>query len=284
MKPAQSSSSVLASPHLVLVLVGGELAAWKVSPVQPPKLLPLQGQMRLPIKRPQSLIPAWLDVMERLQGDDIHPVQVHWLLDASGRQLWMQIPSQESWADAPPWQLLAWEWLAGRFGLHGDTSRMPAEQLEHQVLPWLVSSDSSEERQQLQDALTREHQDASARLAAEHVHLQQENERLRAENLAVQQVDAERLVSFLPALYPRVFTQLGAVDLALLCGRVEPLSIPNPYPEPSEEALRTLQKRFRDLPRELQGQIVHFVAHLPQRQRLIPRPEMRALINELEES
>lgn len=72
--------------------------------------------------------------------------------------------------------------------------------------------------------------------------LLQENESMRSQNAALQQVDTERLASFLPALFPRVFTVLGAADLALLCGRVEPLAIPNPYPEPSEEALRTLQK------------------------------------------
>lgn len=284
MSHAHSARSVLSNQHLALVLVDAELTAWLVSPVEPPQPLPLQGQMRLPIRRPQSLLPAWMDVMERLQDDGIYPAQIHWLLDAAARQVWMQATSDAGWADTPHWQLIAWEWLAGRFGLHEDRLQMSVEQLKHEVLPWLISQDSSAERQQLQDALTREHQDASTRLAAERAHLQRENERLRAQNLAVQQVDAERLVCFLPALYPRVFTQLGAVDLALLCGRVEPLSIPNPYPEPSEEALRILQKRFRDLPRELQRQIIHFVAHLPQRQKLTPRPEMRALINEFEES
>lgn len=284
MRPAQSFGSVQANPHLVLVLLGGELTAWQVSPASLPLPLKLQGQMRLPINRPQSLASALQDVMERLQGDDIHPAQLHWLMDAAGRQVWMQSPPQESLPDLPPWQLLAWEWLVERFGLRHEARQQPIEQLEHEVLPWLVSHDSSEERQQLQDALAREHQGESERLAAERAHLQRDNEQLRAQNLALQQVDAERLVSFLPALYPRVFTQLGAVDLALLCGRIEPLPISNPYPEPSEEALRILQKRFRDLPRGLQGQIVRFVAHLPQRQRLVPRPEMRALINELEET
>ena len=111
---------------------------------------------------------------------------------------------------------------------------------------------------------------------------QEENERLRAMNAALQQVDAENLVRFLPALYPRIFTVLGAADLALLCGRVEPLAIENPYPEPSEETLRILQKDFRNLPAHLQQQIVDFVKRLPQRQKLNPRTEMREIVSELE--
>lgn len=146
-----------------------------------------------------------------------------------------------------------------------------------------MTVDDALERQQMKDALEREHQSESERLAAERSHLRRENQRLQAQNAALQQVDAEQLLRFLPALFSRVFTILGAVDLALLCGRVEPLSIPNPYPEPSEETLRTLQKHFRALPRELQARIVRFVAHLPQRQKLAPRPEMRELISELEE-
>ena len=112
----------------------------------------------------------------------------------------------------------------------------------------------------------------------------QENDHLRAQNAALQQVDAERLVSFLPALFPRVFTAIGPADLALLCGRTEPLALPNPYPEPTEETLRTLQKRFRALSQEWQRQIVRFVADLPQRQKLQPRPEMRELVRDLEEN
>ena len=79
-----------------------------------------------------------------------------------------------------------------------------------------------------------------------------------------------------------MFTVLGAADLALLCGRVDPLSIPNPYPEPSEETLRVLQRDFRALPRQAQREIVGLIERLPQRQKLQPRPEMRELLFELE--
>lgn len=109
-----------------------------------------------------------------------------------------------------------------------------------------------------------------------------QNERLRAQNEALRQVDGERLLTYLPALFPRVFTELSGADLALLTGRVEPYPIPNPYPEPSPETLHTLQRGFRALPREHQREIVGFIAHLPQRQQLRPRPEMQDLVRELE--
>lgn len=67
----------------------------------------------------------------------------------------------------------------------------------------------------------------------------------------------------------------------LLCGRVEPLDIQNPCPEPSEETY-VLQKDFRNLPAHLQQQIVDFVKRLPQRQKLNPRTEMREMVSELE--
>ena len=150
------------------------------------------------------------------------------------------------------------------------------------TLPWLITADDAAQRQHRQQARESEHHSETERLAAERAALAQENDHLRTQNTALQQVDAERLASFLPALFPRVFTVLGPTDLALLCGRATPLSIPNPYPEPSEETLRTLQRRFHALPHELQKQIVGFVAPLPQRQKLQPRPEMRELVQSLE--
>lgn len=282
MKHDPLAASPLEGTHLALVLVAGELRAWQVTTAMSVRSLPLQGQMHLPIIRAQSLSGAVTDVMERLRDEGIHPVAVHWLMDASGRRLLAAAPGQNGSEDFTDWQILSWEWLLQRFGMPDEKLSASTEQLEQEILPWLIHSDTSEERRRRLEALGRDHQNESQRLASERARLLQENEHLRASNEALQQVDAERLVSFLPALYPRVFTLLGPVDLALLCGRLEPLSIPNPYPEPSEEALRTLQKRFRDLPHHLQGRIVGFVARLPQRQKLVVRPEMRALINELE--
>ena len=154
--------------------------------------------------------------------------------------------------------------------------------LETQLLPWLIAADDAAQRQHLRQAREHEHLTETDRLRAERAALARENEQLRAQNAALQKVDAELLVSYLPALFPRVFTILGPVDLATLCGRTEPLPLPSTYNEPSEEALRVLQKRFRALPAELQRRIVGFVAELPHRQKLQPRPEMRELVHDLE--
>lgn len=272
--------------HLILMLHAGELAAWHADVGSAPRSLPLQGQERLPISSTDALAAACNDVIERLHGEAIAPALVHCLADEGGRQLWCQLWGQNriELPQRTPWQLLAWEWLAPRWGWD---SHWPAHtigpMLEQTIVPWLLTQDDAAERHNLYMARTHEHASATERLAAERAALTRDNEHLRAQNAALQQVDAENLLRFLPALYPRVFTELGAVELALLCGRVEPLNIPNPYPEPPEATLRTLQKDFRALPPPIQKQITGLIARLPQRQKLQPRPEMRALIQQLEE-
>lgn len=257
------------------------LSTWLVTPTRVPRVIPIHDQETVRINSSDGLLDAVNDVTSRLRGERATFQVTHWLLDGAGLQQWgHMVPGLQQLI--PPdchFQALSWEWLAARFGLGTDADQQALIQL---IFPWLISADDAAERQQMQEALAREHDTESARLAAERLHLQQENERLRAQNAALQQVDAENLVRFLPALFPRVFTVLGAADLALLCGRVEPLAIENPYPEPSEETLRVLQKDFRNLPGHLQQQIVNFVKRLPQRQKLNPRPEMRELISELE--
>lgn len=282
MNQAQHAEALPAATHLVLVLVGGRLTAWQVSTAGSASPIPVQGQMQLPVNNPRALVGAEIDVLERMQDDGQPAAFVHLLADTGGRLLSAQIAATEHSNALGAWQVLAWEWLAERFGLPKEELETCSEQLRHAVLPWLLASGDSQKIKLRQEALERSHQDQAERLASERARLQRENEQLRAQNQALQQVDAEHLVSFLPALYPRVFTVMGPIDLALLCGRLEPLPIPNPYPEPGEETLRVLQKRFRDLPHYLQARIVGFVANLPQRQRLMARPEMRTLINELE--
>ncbi len=259
--------------QLALLLHSQQLGAWLLMPGQPPKVVKIKGETCLNVPDAPSLASAHASLSRRLRDSGLHITHTLWLVDAAGRQ-W--IAAEEAVA----WQL-PWEWLAQRFSL-GETSPWDAAQtLQTQVLPWLTNADDAAQRQRQQQTRESEHASETERLAAERAALTQENEHLRACNAALQQVDAERLVSFLPALYPRVFTIIGPADLALLCGRVEPFNLPNPYPEPVEETLRTLQKRFRALPRDLQKQIASFVADLPQRQKLQSRPEMRELIEEL---
>ncbi len=273
-------SDIPVTTHLILVLHANELAAWQASPGSKPKALRIKGEQRLSVGNPQALESAHADIAERLRGNGVNVACTHWLANAGGRQWCAENAAKVS--NAAAWQLLAWEWLADRFGLGNASPWEAGGAFTDQILPWLITADDSHQRQRLQHTREREHHCETERLAAERASLAQENDQLRAQNTALQQVDAERLASFLPALFPRVFTVLGPTDLALLCGQVTPLAIPSPYPEPSEEALRTLQRRFCALPHELQKQIVNFVAPLPQRQKLQPRPEMRELVQSLE--
>lgn len=271
------------TPHLVLLLWGGELAAWSAAPGLAPSPVKLQGELRLSVSAPNALCSAVADAAERLRGQGLELGHVHWLADAPGRSLWQKAQPQVALGlGQAAWQLLAWEWLAERLGWGQAAPWATLGTRAPELFAWLHNAEPAAERQHMLQSLALEHQSAQQRLQAEHAALERQNERLSAQNAALQQVDTERLLSYLPALFARAFTVLGAADLALLCGRIEPLRIENPYPEPSEETLRTLQKRFRELPPALQSQIVGFVADLPQRQKLQVRPEMRELLQQLE--
>lgn len=265
---------------LTLVLVGGELSAWLFVAGGRSRSLPMHGERRLKTDSAAQIEAALADLGERLQGEGTRADQLNWLADRNGCLCLAGLTSLGALPGNPLWQVLGWEWLAGRFGC--EPGYPDEDFLQGELLPWLLSADDVEDRRRLQAARQQEHLSESERLAAERAALQHENELLRAQNAALQQVDAERLASFLPALFARVFTVLGTADLALLCGRIEPLAIPNPYPEPSEETLRVLQRDFRALPRQAQRQIVGLIERLPQRQKLQPRPEMREMLFELE--
>ena len=272
------------SAPLFFVLLQNQLSAWLIKPAHEPRAIPIHGEDTVRINRAEALLEASTDVSARLHGEGISFHVAHWLLDKEGFGLWGSVVPHLLQLNPPECRLqaLSWEWLAARFGPDPKSEAADKHTLTQLIFPWLISADDAAERQQMQDALTREHDSESARLLAERMQLQQENVQLRALNAALQRVDAENLVRFLPALYPRIFTVLGAADLALLCGRVEFLDIQNPYPEPSEESLRVLQKDFRNLSAHLQQQIVDFVKRLPQRQKLNPRTEMREMVSELE--
>lgn len=276
---AQRGSAGQALSCLTLVLVGGELSALLFVAGGHLRSLPVHGERRLRTDSAVQIEAALADLGERLQGEGVRVEQLHWLADLHGRQC-LTAWHPTGTLSGSFWQVLAWEWLASRFGC--EPGYPDEDFLQGELLPWLLSADDVEDRRRLQAARQQVHLSEAGRLAAERAALQRENEMLRAQNGALQQIDAERLASFLPALFARVFTVLGAADLALLCGRVEPLAIPNPYPEPSEETLRVLQRDFRALPRQAQRQIAGLIERLPQRQKLQSRPEMRELLFELE--
>ena len=265
--------------HLFFVYSGGRLAAWSVTLPQAICRLALSGEEVLKVSSEHSLNEGCKDAVARLRSNGTTASFIHWITVAEDVD---SLPKSKLLAKDAHWQVLSWEWLSQRFGAEQNPWQSTAL-LEDQIFPWLVTANKAKERETMQQALHYEHQSKSEQLAQERAQLERENEALRAQNSALQNVDAENIVRFLPALFPRVFTVLGAADLALLCGRVEPLTIANPYPEPCEETLYVLQKDFRNLPRALQQQVVSLVARLPQRKNLRPRTEMRLLVSELEE-
>lgn len=275
-KENQNSAHTHTPPaaQLILWLYCGQLCVWQASSGLLPKVLPVKGETKLTVRDAASLGSAWEDVVTRLCDGGININHALWVADALGRQ-WCAEQKMAAWQ-------LPWEWLAQRFGLSDAVKQDDVEDAwQAQILPWLINADDAVQRMQLQRSRECEHASETQRLASERAALTLDNENLRAQNAALQQVDAEQLASFLPALYPRVFTAIGPADLALLCGRIEPLALPNPYPEPVEETLRTLQKRFRALPQVLQKQIIRFMADLPHSRKLQIRPEMRDLVEAL---
>lgn len=275
----------LTPPTLVLLLVEQRMAAWLVTPGVAPKAMPIEGEPDwVSCRTPDTLVQALDDLCSRLHlGPGAEFVLELLGDDASRPLLTAALPKLAPKLGGAIWQVQRWEPLAARCGRPLQERHTPDRAwIAEQVLPLLLARDDAQARQQMQATVQREHASLTEQLQAERTRLQRENDTLRVQNDALRQVDADRLASFLPALFPRVFSELGGQDLALLTGRLEPYPLPNPYPEPSPETLRELQRRFRALPRELQRQVVGFMARLPQRSRLKPRPEMRELIEQME--
>lgn len=268
--------------NLIVCIKDNKLQALLQQGYSKAQVVPIYGDIEYKISNAKSITAALDDLDKRIKSNNQQLSFLYWLVDKPSSPVW-QLASNtndyQQFITNTAWQYLSWEWLSARFNSkNGITDKALIEQ----VIPWLVSVDDAVEQEQMQKALEQEHESESERLAAERATLRVQNEQLKAENAALRQVDKELLVTFLPALFARVFTILGAADLALLCGSVQPLNIPSPFPEPSTEALRVLQKKFRSLPQAAQFEVVQLVQHLPHRQRLNVRPEMRELVSELE--
>lgn len=269
--------------HLAVVMAQGQMMSWHLVIGKSPRRIPIHGDKTAAIKEAKDLTYGLNDVLENIDGQGIQIAHTHWLVDGGSCALLINEKfTAKVFGHSAKWQVLSLEWLADRFAR--KATDLDEHFIEQQLLPWLVTSDDQAERKQMKEALAQEHQSEAEKLLQERTSMQQENRRLQEQNAALRQVDKERIVTYLPALFSRVFTILGATDLALLCGNVEPLNIPNPFPEPSPEALRVLQRQFRNLPKAAQLEIVQLVQHLPHRQRLSVRSEMRELIAELEDT
>ena len=271
-----------ARPHILIVAVYGHLSAWQLSVTDTaPQPIPIHGTCCLFVAQESEAAGALDDLYARLRQQENDPTTTgswHLVFDRASRgRLDALCPLLNR---LPQWQLLDPDWLYARLGVRLALPK-PEPRAVPTLLDWLARAEGATDLARRLDALAEAEAAERERLARERAELIAENERLRAQNQAMQRIDTKNLLRFLPALYPRVFQHIGP-DIALLCGAIEPLAIPNPYPEPSEEVLRVLQNDFRELPESVQQQIIALVARLPQRTKLQPRPEMRDLIERLE--
>ncbi|MCD8558142.1 MAG: hypothetical protein LRY75_04790 [Shewanella xiamenensis] len=265
---------------VIIFWVQDHLAAWALSANQVPVELPIEGEKQwLACTKGERLCQALADIDSRLVGD--YPLQL--IYDAKSQpNLEAALPKLLVQLSKRGWQVLSFEHLAKRCALTVNADLPKKSLVAELLLPMLLAADNATERQRLQEATHREHEALTQQLQCDREQIMKENERLVAQNGILRHVDTEQLMSYLPALFPRVFTVIDGNELALLAGRIEPFKIANPYPEPSPETLYQLQRQFKKLPIDNQRQIVGFVSELPQRQQLTPRPEMRSVIEQLE--
>lgn len=294
---------------IILQLHSLYLTCWVMGEKQPPKQQRVQGDLRIRIngvnwaQRQHFLQDACKDLAERLKdASDASVQRVCWLVDDESRPLLLEhlcksgplLPGYEGMG----WQVFDWQWLSAYLGLHEQDICAPHQPYDSQnapdktamsehVLPWLryvyFSKLTPGQLSNAQAAADVHKQDETLQqLGGQIMALKSENNQLRSQLQHIQKVDAERLMTYLPAIFQKPFTVLGATDLALLTGHITPLPIPNPYPEPSSETLHRLQHNFRSLPRAQQMEIIALVRDLPQRQKLQPQPQMRELVEQLE--
>ncbi|MDX7760817.1 hypothetical protein SJS80_02610 [Aeromonas caviae] len=277
-----TSNSSPQTGTLVVLMLQHHLAAWQAAPQQPVHDLPIEGEINwLPTNARASCVPQSLADLDERVGCQLPLLLVY---DAASQPMLEEaLPQSVARFKGRNWQIVSYDKLRERFAIGLlETALPPRDWIAEQLLPMLLAADDISERERLREATRHQHESLSEQMQQERQSLERENETLRRQIAALRTVDAERLITFLPALFPRVFSVLNGRDLALLTGRIEPYALPNPYPEPSEESLFVLQRKFRVLPREQQAPVVAFMAELPQRQLLKPRAEMRDLVLELE--
>ncbi len=273
---------------LILFLVQEHLTAWFSESHGIPQAQPIEGESGwLRCQQAQSLVQFVGDLQTRLSEKLSTSFRLEFVYDRQSRKILeesLRLPQLQALLEKSLWEIQRLEILTSKAGvdLPCTDSLPPKDWVQDNLLLILLLGSDRQERERLQEAVQQEHQNFKEELRREREQLLQENQILRAQNAALRTVDMELLVSYLPALFPRIFTLIGAADLAMLTHRVEHYVLPNPYPEPSPETLHTMQRQFRDLPRETQRQIVGFVSNLPQRQQLRPRQEMQELVLELE--
>lgn len=187
------------------------------------------------------------------------------------------------------WQVLMWQPLSQRARWQAGASPDALPEgpwLQEHLLPMLQTIFAS--RSKLPNAAPPAPDSATPSTPQNDTleNLKAERQRLRAELTALQEqmaatqcMDANALVTQLAALYRNPFGVISPHDLALLAGNASRVpQIPSPYPEPSPDTLRALQKRVRNLPPEQARDLRQFCLQLPHP--LEPRPEMRAWLEQ----
>jgi hypothetical protein len=179
------------------------------------------------------------------------------------------------------WQLLRWEPLAARC----TVSTTPCDRFD---LTWLINSVlpilqntfnyADEAFNAEQHRVLRDHEQTLESLSLETQRLRQDKTALQAQIEALQLVDIEQLLVFLPAIYRNFWGVINPSDLALIAGSLKVPNIPSPQIEPSADTVKALRKKLLNLPLRERHQLLSFCRQLPHN--LQVRSEMRDLLEE----
>lgn len=270
-KTQKEGQGSVVSQELILILADGYLLALKRTGDALPTFCPIHAEEGWQqIKNAKTMKSALQDIHSRFgaQAGNIYLIYT----DDSKEPL----REFSSWDAPKSWH---WQWL--RWTAFMGNSPIPnLESLRKSIVPKLLQRfTGGTDRHELIKPETSQEELCTTRDDQEILLLEQKIRILQDKLESIDQVDCERLLTYLPALYRRAFTVIGPVDLAMLCGRVEPFNIPSPYPEPSAETLHQLQRQFLALPLEKQQEIVGFTSRLPKRLEL--RREMQENVDRL---
>lgn len=92
--------------------------------------------------------------------------------------------------------------------------------------------------------------------------LQQEKRQLQATLSSAMQPDREQLLSFLPVIFENFWSSISPADVGLLMGQLTMPEIPSPFPEPAENTVLTMKRRFLALPLAEREKIIRWCRSL----------------------
>ncbi|MFM2345578.1 MAG: hypothetical protein RL654_331 [Pseudomonadota bacterium] len=265
---------------LVLLLLEKHLACFEKKPPQRWVHEPIHGEAWYPLPTEGGL-PEVLDELDKRfnRSDRLASIEIY-LLAAQGEVARLSsIGGDLMRRDCHHWQVLRWEPLRDRAGtLSGALASEPLpsdEWLMGTLLPVLESTLHYRDDTQAAERarVERQHVDTLESLQAERLRLQADLNAMRDQRAALQRPSVEALVTYLPAIYRRVFGIISPSDLALLGGETSVPQIASPWPEPSPDTLLTLQRQIHRLPMLEQDRLRDFCSRLAHK--LEARAEMR---------